>query len=75
MNPIDIKIDELRGHTSEFPYIEYYSHTNENMYKIRNEFTSLREDTLVLCSVSEGFEKALDLAITAILKRKHAYIN
>lgn len=73
MNIIDTKIDELRGYTSNFPFIEYYSHTHDQMYKILNEYTPYREEKIVLCSVAEGFEKALDLANAVISKKKREF--
>ena len=49
--------------TTNFLFIEYYSHTNAVMFKILNEFTTYKEDKVVLCKMSDGIEKALDLAI------------
>jgi len=70
MLSIDNKIKELRELTDKFIFIEYYSHTECDMYKIYNEFTRYNSDKLVLCSVTDGFEKALDVAIEHISKYK-----
>lgn len=67
---IDAKIKKLREITSNFLYIEYYAHTHCDMWKINNEYTKFRLGKLVLCSLDEGIEKALDLAISGILARK-----
>jgi hypothetical protein len=72
MSTIDNKIDELRDVTSNFLFIEYYSHTQCDMWKIMNEYTHYKSDKLVLCQVDEGIEKALDLAIKEISSRKVA---
>jgi hypothetical protein len=65
---IDRKVETLRKLTCNFLFIEYYTHTGCDMYKIKNEWTRYSEDKLVLCPVSEGIEKALDLAIIAVKK-------
>ena len=67
---IDEKIKQLRAITSNFLFIEYYSHTECEMWKILNEYTAYRQDKIVLCRFDEGIEKALDLAIEHIGKRK-----
>jgi hypothetical protein len=69
---IDRKIDILLSITSNFIFVEFYSHTQSNMYKIINQFSKLAEDKIVLCPVSDGIEKALDLAIEQISKSKNA---
>lgn len=43
-------------------YIEYYSHEKENCYKIDLPWPNYAKDTMVLCKVSEGIEKAKELA-------------
>jgi hypothetical protein len=60
---IDEKIIKLRGVTSNFIYIEYYSHEQSDCWKIDNEFSAYSKDKFVLCRFDEGIEKALDLAI------------
>lgn len=72
---IDKKIAKLREITSNFLYIEYYPHEQTECWKIDNEFTPYRRDKLVLCRLDEGFEKALDLAIEHIGKRKLEFDN
>lgn len=67
---IDKKINQLREITSNFLYIEYYSHEQTECYKINNEFTVYNRDKLVLCRLDEGIAKALDLAIEHIGQRK-----
>ena len=67
---IDDKIKQLREITTEQPFIEFYTHSECEMWKINNEFTNYNQDKLVLCTVEEGFEKALDIAITYIDKAK-----
>lgn len=72
-NTIDRKIKQLNQITDKFLFIEDYSHTGCKMFKINNEFTSFAAHTIVLCSLDEGIEKALDLAIEAILKCKKEF--
>lgn len=72
---IDRKILQLRELTSNFLFIEYYSHTSCDMYKILNEYTKYKADKLVLCKVSDGIERALDLALLHITKRKNDFEN
>lgn len=43
-------------------YIQHYSHTGCDCYKIDVPWTEYRKDTLVLCKVSDGIEKAKKLA-------------
>ena len=75
MNIVDEKILKLCEVTSNFLFIEYYSHEDCNMYKILNEYTNYREDKLVLCKVEDGIEKALDLAIKFIHERKDEFFR
>lgn len=72
-NIIDEKIDKLRSITSNFLFIEFYSHTNCDMYKIYNEYTKYNKEKYVLCSVEEGIEKALDMAFEYITNAKIAW--
>ncbi len=72
---IDKKIKQLRGITSNFLFIEYYSHSKCDEYKILNEFTEFGEDKCVLCPVDEGIEKALDLAIDFLTEAKNKFFN
>ncbi|MFW5795402.1 MAG: hypothetical protein ACOCV1_07975 [Bacillota bacterium] len=74
-NVIDEKIARLREITSEFIFIEEYSHANSACYKILNVFTYYNSDKLVLCPVSDGIETALDLAIEYIGKRKEDFFK
>lgn len=67
---IDKKINKLRDITSNFLYIEYYPHEDTDCWKIDNEFTHYNKDKLVLCRLDEGIEKALDIAIEHIEKKK-----
>ena len=48
-------------------YIAYYSHENQVCYKIDLPWTQYRRETIVLCPVSDGYEKAKALAGRAIL--------
>lgn len=73
MNSIDEKIAKLREITDNFLFIEYYSHENCYMYKILNEFTKYQQDKIVLSSIEDGIEKALDLAIEHIPKMKLSF--
>ena len=72
---IDEKITKLREITSNFLYIEYYSHEQTECWKIDNEFTAYNRNKLVLCRLDEGIEKALDLAIEHIGERKLEFDN
>lgn len=73
MNVIDQKIEELRKLTNRFLFIDHYSHERCDMYKINNEYTKYRLDTKVLCPVTDGIEKALDMAIIEIKKAKEEF--
>lgn len=70
---VDVKIAELLKITDEFIFPAYYSHTDCVMWKIENVYTKWGGETLVLSPVSEGIEKALDLAIEHISKRREKY--
>ena len=72
---IDDKILNLIDLTSNFLFIEYYSHENCDMYKILNEYTHYNKDKIVLCKVSDGIELAVDLAIEQILKIKSEFLG
>ena len=72
---IDKKITQLREITSNFLYIEYYSHEQADCWKIDNEFTAYKRDKLVLCRLDEGIDKALDLAIEHIGNSKLEFDN
>ena len=72
---IDEKIAKLKDITSNFLFIEHYTHTGVDMYKIVSEFTHYREMKHVLCPVSEGIEKALDLAIEQISEDKKEFFG
>ena len=74
-NPIDIKIAQLLELTDNFLIVEFYSHTNKFMYKIYNEFTEYNSDKMVLCTVEEGIEEALNLAIPYIAKKKAKFFG
>jgi len=43
-------------------FVEYYSHTSCDCFKVKNPFTGYASDKLVLCPISEGIEKAKKLA-------------
>lgn len=70
MTGIDKKINELRKYTENFLFIEYYSHTQCEMYKILNPYTHYKQDKVVLCPVEDGIAKALDKAIKHIAEQK-----
>lgn len=73
---IDQKIKQLMELSSQFIFIEYYYHTDCYMYKIINDYTNYREDKIVvLCSLDNGFERALDLAIDYITTAKTNYFK
>lgn len=75
MQSIDENIDSLQKVTSNFLFIEYYSHTKCDMYKILNEYTKYKEDKVVLSPVSEGFEKSLIEAIKHLTKEKENFFK
>ena len=71
MKDIDLKVQLLRKLTDNFLYIEYYTHTGGDMYKIVSPYSSYRKMVHVLTSVTNGIEEALDLAIIRLtLDRK-----
>ena len=72
---IDNKIQELLQLSDEFIFPAYYTHTNKVMWKISNVYTNYAQETLVLSPVSEGIEKALDMAIAAIAEKKSKFYN
>lgn len=74
-NTIQDKINELLEITDNFLFLEYYSHTGKEMWKINNQFTHYNTDTLVLCERKEGIERALDLAIEFIIKKKKTFFD
>jgi hypothetical protein len=74
-NNIDSKIEKLMDLSIGFIFIEHYSHTNQPMYKILNPYTHYREDKLVLCPVSEGIEKAIDLAYEHIKQKREDFFD
>jgi hypothetical protein len=70
MTNLDQKIKELILLNGKFVYPEYYTHTNSFMWKIENTYTPFEKDVLVLCPLSDGIERAIDLAIRQILEFK-----
>lgn len=64
---IDQKIAKLRQLTGNFIFIEYYSHENDDCYKIDIDdmYKRYGRQITVLCRVEEGIEKAIDRAIKA----------
>lgn len=66
MTSIDEKIEQLRSITKNFLFVEYYSHTNKDMWKILNEYTLNAEHKIVLSPYEDGIEAALDMAIDEI---------
>lgn len=46
----------------KLPFIEYYSHNEGECYKILNPYTKYSQEKVVLCSIREGFMKALEKA-------------
>ena len=70
MKELDKLVAELFELTHNFIFIEYYTHTRKNMYKILNEYTKFRADKLVLCEMDDGIELALKLAIEQIRSAK-----
>ena len=70
---IDSKVNQLLSLSDEFIFPDYYSHTGKTMWKISNVYTKYGSETLVLCGVDEGIEKAIDLAIEHISKAKDKF--
>lgn len=50
-------------------FVQFYIHDNCDCYKILNPFTKYRSETIVLCKVSEGYEKARTTAIETLHKK------
>lgn len=61
-------VKELEKITSEFIFVEWYSHESSDCYKIVNVYTDFGKDTIVLCKRSDGIRLALKLAIIQIHK-------
>jgi len=72
---LEEKVLDLIEIAEGFMYPQYYSHTKNVMWKIDNSFTNYEQDTVVLCGIDEGFEKALDMAIKEITLRKNEFYN
>lgn len=64
------KIDLLLNLTSKFVYTKYYTHLNSYCWYIENEYTNYKSDSIILCPIGDGFEKAIDLALKYISKSK-----
>lgn len=60
---MDELVDKLVSLMHQVPFIEYYSHTQCDMYKIKNIFTDYHSEIIVLSPVSEGYTKAVESAI------------
>jgi len=75
MNTIDQKIEQLTKLTDNFLFIEYYTHTGCDMYKILCEYTKYKELKFPLFPISEGFEKSLDKAILLIENEKNEFFK
>lgn len=75
LEPIEQKVLQLVSITSNFLFVEYYSHERADCWKIKNEFTKYNESKLVLCRVDEGFETALDLAIKHLQVAKNKFLT
>ena len=69
---IDRKVETLRKLTDNFLFIENDSHMGDS-YKIKNAWARFPESRSLLCPVSEGIEKALDLAIKKLTHYKNYY--
>jgi hypothetical protein len=50
-------------------FVEYYSHDACDCYKVRNPWTHYGSETVVLCKVDEGIEKAKRLCTEVINKK------
>lgn len=66
------KIKYLYEISGTIPYIAFYFHEQQDMYKIDNLFTKYNKETHVLSPVSLGFEHAVDLAIELFNKIEKA---
>jgi len=63
MFTIDEKINKILAEGFNIPFVEWYVHEYSDCYKILNPYTKFHQDKRVLCKVTDGFEKALDLVI------------
>lgn len=70
---LEEKLFKLRSLTSNFLYVEYYTHEECDCYKIDNVYTNYRKDVRVLGKVSDGFEICLERAISEITKCKEEF--
>ena len=73
MTTIDKKIKKLLELCDTFLFVEYYSHTKGDMYKIENPFTHYAKEILVLGFVDDGIEKSLDSAMEQIAKKREEF--
>lgn len=69
------KINLLLSLSNEFLFVEHYTHTRKDMWKIKNIFTEYNEEKIVLYATDESFEKSLDAAIEYISKAKEKFFN
>jgi hypothetical protein len=58
----------ISGHETNPIYVDYYSHTKCDCYKIDLPWTKYNRHTLVLCEVSLGYKRAKKLAQIEIAK-------
>jgi hypothetical protein len=56
-------------------FIEYYTHENSDCYKVRNPWTNYAQETLVLCKVDAGIEKAKELCEVVLREKMLAALN
>ena len=73
LDGVEKKALELLELTDEFIFPSFYSHTGKKMWKISNVYTKYGEETLVLCGVDEGIERAIELAIEHIAKKRNEF--
>ena len=74
MNSIDKKIEELLEYTLQLPYV-IHDTDGKLIYLIKNFYTDEDDDVIILCPISDGFEKAIDLAIKEIKAKREFYFQ
>lgn len=66
------KLDYVIANGYSCPFVEYYYHTNTDMFKIYYLRTKYGSEKIVLSEVSNGLEKSLDEAVKYINERNES---
>jgi len=71
MKEIDVKIQHIiELGVYGLPYVQYYSHEQADCFKADKLNSEYLKDTMVLCKVSEGFSKAIEILLEISLPKE-----